>query len=529
MPYGLIQANMATTTTYAQTNKAIARRPSTSLFGDNFRATDWRGVFNYILVGSLNNSYYGGYLRFQLNIPQGATINTANIWFQLTGTSGGGQVKALIKGEDINSATLPYNLSTFTTYNDTSAEVAVDMSSWGLLAIHFSVITTIIQEIVSRPGWVSGNYINLLFAEIDTDLNDYRTLGEDGYTHIDINYTPALVNPILDTWAVISIEETTATGRGDLLSTGGENCHTRGICWNIGGNPTIANDKAEDNGGGSYGTGSFSKGMTGLDPGTTYYVRAYAINSYGIGYGSQVSFVTKPQAPTNLNAVGSSQTQISLTWNKGTGATNTIIRRGTGSYPTQPNFGTHVYSGSGTNYTDSFLDCNEDYFYSAWSYTNPNYSDNYDTDSGVTYACVTAPILNTNAVSDIGKLTSTGNGDIQSTGGENCTKRGVCWNVGGNPTVSDSKSEQTGSFGTGVFSRSMTGLSRDQTYYVRAYAYNSAGYGYGSQVSFKTKYAILKVYNGGWQTANLKTYVGGWTSKPLKIYISGAWKGVETE
>jgi len=102
----------------------------------------------------------------------------------------------------------------------------------------------------------------------------------------------------------------------------------------------------------------------------------------------------------------------------------------------------------------------------------------------VTYTVV--PTVTTQAVDDIGSTTATGHGTISATGGENCDKRGVCWNTTGNPTVADSKSEETDSFGTGAFSRSMTGLSSGQLYYVRAYAHNSAGYGYGSQVEFTT-------------------------------------------
>ena len=99
-------------------------------------------------------------------------------------------------------------------------------------------------------------------------------------------------------------------------------------------------------------------------------------------------------------------------------------------------------------------------------------------------AGVVIPTVTTQAVSDIGSTTATGNGTIVDTGGENCTKRGVCWNTTGNPTVSDSKSEEEGSFGTGAFDVEMTGLTPNEHYYVRAYAYNSAGYGYGSQVEF---------------------------------------------
>jgi len=117
---------------------------------------------------------------------------------------------------------------------------------------------------------------------------------------------------------------------------------------------------------------------------------------------------------------------------------------------------------------------------------------NYNSDARVDFIRITiyytlvlvAPTVTTQAVTDIQPTTATGNGNITDTGGENCSKRGVCWNTGGNPTVADSKSEETDSFGTGAFTRPMTGLTPGQHYYVKAYAYNSAGYGYGGQVEF---------------------------------------------
>ncbi|MBA7581328.1 hypothetical protein ES708_23230 [subsurface metagenome] len=102
------------------------------------------------------------------------------------------------------------------------------------------------------------------------------------------------------------------------------------------------------------------------------------------------------------------------------------------------------------------------------------------------WAEVVAPTVTTPAVSDIAATTATGNGNMTDNGGENASKRGVCWNTTGNPTVADDKSEETDSFGVGAFTRPMTGLTPEQHYYVKAYAYNSAGYGYGGQVEFDT-------------------------------------------
>ncbi|MBA7473845.1 hypothetical protein ES707_09190 [subsurface metagenome] len=114
----------------------------------------------------------------------------------------------------------------------------------------------------------------------------------------------------------------------------------------------------------------------------------------------------------------------------------------------------------------------------------------------VDYTDIVAPTVTTQAVDDIDTTTATSNQTITDTGGENCSKRGACWNTGGNPTISDSKSEETNSFGTGAFERPMTGLTPGQHYYVKGYAYNSEGYGYGSQVEFTTKAIITGSASG---------------------------------
>lgn len=99
-----------------------------------------------------------------------------------------------------------------------------------------------------------------------------------------------------------------------------------------------------------------------------------------------------------------------------------------------------------------------------------------------------APTVTTQAVSDIDKTTATGNGNITATGGANATRRGFCYKVGttGDPTISDSVVYDDGSFGTGAYTKGITGLTPNTSYRVRAYAVNSAGTSYGSTVDFTT-------------------------------------------
>lgn len=96
----------------------------------------------------------------------------------------------------------------------------------------------------------------------------------------------------------------------------------------------------------------------------------------------------------------------------------------------------------------------------------------------------TAPTVTTQAVSSIGVTTATGNGNVTSDGGDTITQRGVCWSTSANPTTSDSTATSGGT--TGAYTASITGLSAGTLYHVRAYAINSTGTSYGSDVTFTT-------------------------------------------
>ena len=106
---------------------------------------------------------------------------------------------------------------------------------------------------------------------------------------------------------------------------------------------------------------------------------------------------------------------------------------------------------------------------------------------------ISAPTVTTQSATDIATTSITGNGNITDTGGENCTRRGFCYKAGtsGDPTTSDSVAYDDGSFGTGAFTKSITGLTAGTSYRVRAYAVNSAGTSYGTTVDVKTLSAFI--------------------------------------
>lgn len=94
--------------------------------------------------------------------------------------------------------------------------------------------------------------------------------------------------PVLTTKPVTSITQTGAISGGIITSPGNTPVTARGICWSTLQNPTIANNTIQQ----GSGTGSFMCSLIGLTQNTTYYIRAYAINSQGISYGNQLGFST---------------------------------------------------------------------------------------------------------------------------------------------------------------------------------------------------------------------------------------------
>ncbi len=117
---------------------------------------------------------------------------------------------------------------------------------------------------------------------------------------------------VLSTTIITSITSTSATGGGTITSNGGETITASGLCWSkTNPLPTVADDTTK----GLTQTGSFIANLTNLTPSSQYYVRAYATNAVGTGYGEVQSFTTGNAAPTARN--------VSISGNKNVGATLT--------------------------------------------------------------------------------------------------------------------------------------------------------------------------------------------------------------
>jgi uncharacterized protein (TIGR02145 family) len=94
--------------------------------------------------------------------------------------------------------------------------------------------------------------------------------------------------PWVSTTGITNITDSTATSGGEVIDEGSSPVVSRGVCWSTIQNPTLADPHTSD----GTGPGFFTSNLSGLMPGTPYFVRAYATNSTGTSYGGEASFTT---------------------------------------------------------------------------------------------------------------------------------------------------------------------------------------------------------------------------------------------
>ncbi len=303
-------------------------------------------------------------------------------------------------------------------------------------------------------------------------------------------FTPsgAAIPPTMgNTTVVSSITSTTATSGGNITSNNGNAVTTSGVCWNTATTPTIANSKSTD----GDNDGAFTSNLTGLSSNTLYYVRSYATNAGGTSYGTEVTFRTLaivPNAPT-VNNASATTLDVTLAVDGNNAATTFAIQ--------ETSTGDYVQAGGAlgaapvwqNNATWSTVTVTGLTRYTEYTFqVKARNSDNVETAFGSTKSETTlqdVPTLaSTTEITDNVGTTASSGGNISDNGGSAITVRGVCWNTTGTPTTADDKTSD--GTGTGIFTSNITGLTPDETYYVRAYATNGIGTVYGNQLSFTT-------------------------------------------
>ena len=291
--------------------------------------------------------------------------------------------------------------------------------------------------------------------------------------------------PTVTTIEASSVLSSAIVTGGNITADGGAEVTERGVCYSETPGAVVEGSKVAA---ATAGKGAFEVTLEGLEFGTTYYYRAYAINEAGVAYGEEMSATTvQPVLATVTtaevtNAAGESAVCGGNITNDGN---SPISARGVvwaeTENPTVEGSKTTDGTGKGEfTSTMTGLTVGKTYYVRAYA-TN---------DAGTAYGeqktfATVEPKLPVVVTNDIVDYTTTGamcGGNVTDAGGVEVTAKGVCWSTTPEPTVGDAKTED--GTGAGEFESELTGCEQHKVYYVRAYATNSVGTSYGEQKTF---------------------------------------------
>jgi len=308
---------------------------------------------------------------------------------------------------------------------------------------------------------------------------------------------------IIETKEAKDVDASSANLTATLIDVGENGISQYGFCWATSPEPTVENSYTDI--GSTDNKGDYYDVLRGLNPETLYYVRAYAFDGENYVYGESLeitsdalSFTIESPFEGGIYGLGYNYTisweanisdNINIELYKG----NTFIKAIAENIENNGTFSWNIENTfeEGNNYKVKIA-----------SFENATI---FKETGLFTIMEDAPPTVTTTNVTNISYQTATSGGNVTNAGSGTVTARGVCWSTTQMPTISNPHT--TDGSGLGSFTSNITGLTKNTTYYVRAYATNTIGTSYGEQKTFITLQELLptvtttNVTNISYQTA----------------------------
>lgn len=257
------------------------------------------------------NQQYGGGMRFQtITIPNSALIDTATLIFTGRNAHSGANALTRISADDVDDAAVFSTKGDYDTRYAARTTARVDwdnIPAWSVDEKGADTtspdIKTIVQELVDRPGWATGQDMVFFWEDYDDRSPHVAENYRFGYSW---DHVPAK-SPILHVEYTIADPPSVTTGissgingdsamlTGNVSDPGSGNLTRAGFEWGtIPGvftdNVTVARTI----------TGNFTLDAAGLEPDTPYFWRAIALNDISIQYGVGETKGFRTENPFNI-------------------------------------------------------------------------------------------------------------------------------------------------------------------------------------------------------------------------------------
>lgn len=288
--------------------------------------------------------------------------------------------------------------------------------------------------------------------------------------------------PFVTTEAATSLLDVGATLNGTITDAGGHNATVRGFQYGL---DTSYGTTASESG--DFSEGSYGLTVSGLTSGVTYHYRSFATNITGTEYGEDKTFTTLVYSPPTVSISGSSgsYTTISLSGSIDDIGNNPVTTRGFVYGTSVPYTATSTESGTfdvgGFSQDISSLTPDTLYHFTVFAANSTGIT--YGTDQTVSTIPFVVPTVGVPSASSVSYTSTTLNGSIDDTGGQNATVRGFVYGTSDQYTATSSES---GSFATGSFSLDVSGLTSATTYHFAAFATGPIGTTYSTDQTFDT-------------------------------------------
>ena len=355
------------------------------------------------------------------------------------------------------------------------------------------------EQFILAPGEL-GSFV-VRFAPTAVQVyngNIVITTDHTGLINVPVTGSAGIV-PVVTSGGVSDLSSTSATLYGSITDAGGMTITSKGFYFGSDPDPREYGEILYSESIGN----SFTLPLTGLDSGTQYFYCAFANNAMGTGVGEVYLFNT-PSPELNVSTtslpdfgsvtVNTASPAQSFTLDGSAILGDVIISVPTGFRLSVADARTDlprsdnqiIISPSGGDIAQTTIDV---WFqpievapYSGMiSISTEGLEDQTITVSGTG---VSLPVVTTSAVSDITTSSAVAGGNVTSDGGWQILSKGVCWSLLPNPDISHDHS--TDGSGTGAFSSSISPLTPDSSYYLRAYAIYATGTVYGNEITFVT-------------------------------------------